>query len=160
LIALDGNLSGEVMGVVFNQLNPVRTIAKYTVEFPAAATDPHALATFLAMEKWLADRPDLPGPLARAWLIELYQRNALVAGRFAPGGRPVDLRRIGVPVLNVFATGDHIIPPPCSRALGRLIDPMRYQELALPTGHVGVFVSARAQALLAPAMVDWLASLG
>lgn len=164
LIALDGNLSGELMGIVFNQLNPVRTIAKYVVELPGAAADPRALATFLAMEKWLADRPDLPGALARSWLIELYHRNALVEGRFAPGGAPggapVDLRRIAVPVLNIFATGDHIIPPPCSRALGRLVDPRLYEELALPTGHVGVFVSARAQAKLAPAIVSWLRRLG
>jgi polyhydroxyalkanoate synthase len=160
LIGLDGNLSGELMGLVFNQLNPVRTIAKYAVEFPEAAADPRELATFLAMEKWLADRPDLPGAMARSWLIDLYRRNRLVAGRFAPDGVPVDLRRIAVPVLNVFATGDHIIPPPCSRALGRLVEPRLYEELALPTGHVGVFVSGRAQALLAPAIAGWLQRLG
>ena len=160
MIGLDGNLSGELMGIVFNQLNPVRTIAKYAVDFPEAAADPRALATFLAMERWLADRPDLPGALARSWLVDLYHRNALIAGRFAPTGPPVDLGRIAVPVLNVYATADHIIPPPCSRALGRLVDPRRYDELALPTGHVGVFVSARAQALLAPAIVNWLRRLG
>jgi polyhydroxyalkanoate synthase subunit PhaC len=160
LIALDGNLSGDLMGVVFNQLNPVRTIAKYLVEFPEAAADPRALATFLAMEKWLADRPDLPGGVARSWLVDLYHRNALAAGQFSLDGAPVDLRRIDVPVLNVFATGDHIIPPPCSRALGTLLDPRLYEELALPTGHVGVFVSARSQVLLAPAIVSWLRRCG
>ncbi len=159
LIALQGNLPGEVMGMVFNQLNPVRTIAKYTVEFIEAAADQRALATFIAMEKWLADRPDLPGEMARSWLVELYHRNALVTGEFKLAGRRVDLSRIAVPVLNVFATGDHIIPPPCSRALGRFVDPHRYEELALPTGHVGVFVSARSQAVLAPAIVDWMRRL-
>jgi polyhydroxyalkanoate synthase len=159
LIAVDGSVSGEMMGIVFNQLNPVRTMMKYAVGFPEKAADPRALATFLAMEKWLADRPDLPGQLAHSWLIELYHRNALATGRFAPAGAPVDLRRIDVPVLNVFATGDHIIPPPCSRALGRYVDPRLYQELALPTGHVGVFVSGRSQALLAPAVVSWLGRL-
>jgi polyhydroxyalkanoate synthase subunit PhaC len=83
-----------------------------------------------------------------------------VGGGFRLDGVPVDLRRIAVPVLNVFATGDHIIPPPCSRALGRLLDARLYEELALPTGHVGVFVSARSQALLAPAIVAWLRRLG
>jgi polyhydroxyalkanoate synthase len=160
LIGLDGGLSGELMGIVFNQLNPVRTIAKYAAEFPETTADPRALATFLAMERWLADRPDLPGALARSWLVELYRRNALVAGQFSTAGTRIDLRRIGVPVLNVFATGDHIIPPPCSRALGRLVDPRLYEELALPTGHVGVFVSARSQVLLAPAVVSWLGRLG
>lgn len=159
MIGIDGNLSGELMGLVFNQLNPVRTIAKYAVELPQAARDPRALATFLAMEKWLADRPDLPGALARDWLIRLYRRNELPAGRFRMAGAPVELGRIGVPVLNVYAAADHIIPPPCSRALGAHVEPRLYRELSLPTGHVGVFVSARSQALLAPAVTAWLRSL-
>ncbi len=160
LVGPDGTLSGELMGLVFNQLNPVRTLAKYAVELPDAAREPGRLATFLAMERWLADRPDLPGALARDWLVGLYRRNALAEGRFAPrGGAPVELARIGVPVLNVYAAADHIIPPPCSRALGRHVAPCLYSELSLPTGHVGVFVSARAQALLAPALVAWMRGL-
>ena len=164
LVGPDGMLSGELMGLTFNQLNPVRTLAKYAVELPEAARDPAALPTFLAMEKWLADRPDLPGALARDWLFGLYRRNALAEGRFAPEGasgrgEPIELGRIGVPVLNVYAAGDHIIPPPCSRALGRHVAPRLYRELSLPTGHVGVFVSAKAQALLAPALVGWMRGL-
>jgi polyhydroxyalkanoate synthase len=154
-----GNLPGEMMGLVFNQLNPVRTIAKYAVELPEAARDPRALATFLAMEKWLADRPDLPGALARDWLVRLYRRNELAAGCFEMGGARIELGRIGVPVLNVFAAADHIIPPPCSQALACHVAPRLYRELSLPTGHVGVFVSARSQALLAPAITTWMQDL-
>lgn len=159
LVGPDGTLSGELMGLVFNQLNPVRTLSKYAVELPEAARDPNALSTFLAMEKWLADRPDLPGALARDWLVDLYRHNTLAAGRFSMGAAPVELGRIGVPVLNVYAAGDHIIPPPCSRALGRHVAPRLYRELSLPTGHVGVFVSTKAQALLAPALVGWMRGL-
>ena len=156
LIAMDGNLSGELLGQVFNQLNPVRTLAKYAIEMLDCARDPSDLAVFLAMEKWLADRPDLPGALARTWLTEFYGKNTLIEGKFQMQGNPVDLARIDVPVLNIFATGDHIVPPPCSRALGRLLEGRDYQELALPTGHIGAFVSARSQALLAPSITAWL----
>jgi len=156
LIAMDGNLSGELMGLVFNQLNPVRTLAKYTIEMLDLAADPAGLATFLAMENWLADRPDMPGALARTWLIDLYRRNALISGDLSVSGRAVDLARIEAPVLNVFATGDHIIPPPCSRALGAILEGRDYSELALQTGHVGAFVSARSQTRMGPAIVDWL----
>ncbi|HET7410760.1 MAG TPA: alpha/beta fold hydrolase, partial [Paracoccaceae bacterium] len=154
-----GNLPGELMSLVFNQLNPVRTIAKYVVELPEAARDPRALATFLAMEKWLADRPDLPGALAHDWLIGLYLRNELTAGRFRMGGVAVELGRIGVPVLNIHAAADHIIPASCAQALARHVAPRLYRELSLPTGHVGVFVSARSQALLAPAITGWMRDL-
>jgi len=160
LIAMEGNLSGEFLGMIFNQLNPVRTLAKYAIDMFEAAADPAALATFVAMEKWLADRPDLPGALARTWLIDLYQQNALVEGRLTMAGRPVDLGRVTVPVLNIFATDDHIVPPPCSRALRGLLGDVPYQELALPTGHVGAFVAGRAQVLLAPAVTAWLRGIG
>lgn len=151
-----GNLPGELTGLAFAQLNPVRTIAKYVIDLPRAARDGRALATFLAMEKWLADRPDLPGALAREWLVDLYHRNDLVAGRFHLAGRPVDLSRIEVPILNVHAAADHIIPAPAARALGHHVAPRFYRELSLPTGHVGIFVSTRAQALLAPAIIAHL----
>lgn len=160
MIDTSGNLSGELMGLVFNQLNPVRTIAKYVIELPEAARDSRTLATFLAMEAWLADRPDLPGALARDWLVGLYRRNELVAGRFRMRGEPVDLGRIDVPVLNIHAAADHIIPASCARALGRHVAPRLYRELSLPTGHIGVFVSARAQAVLAPAIIRRMRELG
>ena len=115
----------------------------------------------MAMEKWLADRPGLPGRLARQWLIDLYRKNDLTLGRLVITGRPVRLDTIDLPVLNVFATGDHIVPPPCTRALGAMLpDPARYQELALPTGHVGAFVSERAQTLLVPEIARWLRAVG
>jgi polyhydroxyalkanoate synthase len=157
LIELEGNLSGELLGTVFNQLNPVRTLAKYSVELLDTAADAGAFRVFMAMEKWLADRPDLPGRLARQWLIDLYRNNDLALGRLEIAGRSVRLGTIALPVLNVFATGDHIVPPPCTRALGPMLpDPARYRELALPTGHVGAFVSERAQTLLVPEIARWL----
>ena len=157
LVELEGCLSGALLGSVFNQLNPVRTLSKYAVAMPELAGNPDGFQTFMAMEKWLADRPDLPAKLAVEWLIDLYQNNSLVAGRFSVGGDPVSLRNIARPVLNIFATGDHIVPPPCSRALSRhLPDTTAYRELALPTGHIGAFVSERAQTLLVPEIVRWL----
>ena len=108
------------------------------------------------MEKWLADRPDVPGAVARTWLTRLYADNALVKGTLRIGADAVDLRRIDVPVLNIFATGDHIVPPPCARALGAHVSAAAYQELASPSGHIGAFVGAKSQALRAPAITDWL----
>ncbi len=159
LLCLNGNLSGELLGMVFSQLNPIRTLRKYAVQMLETGQDPSALTTFMAMEKWLADRPDLPGALARTWLGELYRENALIKGDLQVNGRRIALSSINVPVLNVFATGDHITPAPCSRALSMLLQNAQYRELALPTGHIGAFVSQRAQALLAPAIVRFLEDL-
>jgi polyhydroxyalkanoate synthase len=155
-----GNLSGQLTGALFQQLAPARTLAKYTSGLAGLAGDAEGLDTFLRMEKWLADRPDHPGAAAKEWLIGLYRENQLVEGAFQIAGEAIDLARIACPVLNIFGAEDHIIPPPCSRALGPILDGRDYQELGLPTGHVGVFVSRRAQDILAPAVTHWLKRIG
>jgi polyhydroxyalkanoate synthase len=155
-----GNLSGQLTGALFQQLAPARTLARYTYRLAALADDAVALDTFLRMEKWLADRPDHPGAAAKEWLIGLYLENRLVRGEFRIAGEPVDLAAIACPVLNIFGAGDHIIPPSCSRALGAILAGRDYQELEVPTGHAGVFVSRRAQEMVAPAVARWLARIG
>jgi polyhydroxyalkanoate synthase len=156
LIDERGNLSGLLTGALFQQLAPARTLAKYTSGLIELADDAEALETFLRMEKWLADRPDHPGAAAKEWLIGLYQENQLVRGAFRIADEVVDLRAIECPVLNIFGAEDHIIPPPCSRALGGILAGCDYQELEVPTGHVGVFVSRRAQETVAPTISQWL----
>lgn len=156
-----GNLPGRMTGAVFQALTPARTLAKYTTGLLAMAENRDALLTFLRMERWLADRPDLPGATAKQWLIGLYHRNELAEGRFQVGGRTVRLADIACPVLNIFGTQDHIVPPACSRALrGLLADGHDYQEVAAPTGHVGVFVSRNAAEIVPPALTGWLARIG
>jgi polyhydroxyalkanoate synthase len=61
-----------------------------------------------------------------------------------------------MPVLNVFAKDDHIIPPATSQALGKKVGSKDYTELALPGGHVGVFVGGKSQALLGSGIANWL----
>jgi polyhydroxyalkanoate synthase len=108
------------------------------------------------MEKWIADRPDHPGEAAKQWLKDLYQDNKLVRSELELGGRKVDLKNITCPVLNVFAKDDHIIPPATSQGLAGQVGTSDYTELALPGGHVGVFVGGKSQALLGPGIAKWL----
>ena len=61
-----------------------------------------------------------------------------------------------MPVLNIFALEDHIIPPPWSQALGKLVGTKDYTELALPGGHVGVFVSGKSQGVVGTKVLSWL----
>ena len=60
-------------------------------------------------------------------------------------------------MLNVYAKDDHIIPPATSRALGAKVGTSDYEELALPGGHVGVFVGGKSQTLFAPAVAAFVA---
>lgn len=156
LIEANGNLPGELMSYVFSMMTPLASLTKYNIGMLDAMDDEKKLMNFLRMEKWLADRPHHPGEAAKQWLKDLYQDNQLIEGKFVLGGRTVDLGNITMPVLNVFAKDDHIIPPRCSQALGGYIGSDDYSEIALPGGHVGVFVSGKSQGVLGAGIVDWL----
>jgi len=157
LIDAYGNLPGEFMGSVFSMMTPMRTLMKYNLDMLEVMDDEKKFLNFLRMEKWIADRPHHPGEAAKQWLKDLYQDNKLVNNVFVLNGRQVNLADITMPVLNVFAKDDHIIPPATSRALGAKVGSKDYTELALPGGHVGVFVGGKSQALLGSGIARWLA---
>jgi polyhydroxyalkanoate synthase len=156
LIDANGNLPGEFMGAIFNQMSPMRSLLKYNLDLLEIADDEQRLMNWLRMEKWIADRPDHPGEAAKQWMKDLYQQNKLVRNEWVLDGRLVDLGNIRMPVLNVYAKDDHIIPPATSRALGPKVGTSDYAELALPGGHIGVFVGGRSQALFAPAVFSFI----
>ena len=156
LIDANGNLPGEFMGAVFNLMTPMRTLMKYNLDMLEVVDDEKRLLNWLRMEKWISDRPDHPGEAAKQWLKDLYQQNKLVKNEMVLDGRRVDLGKITMPVLNVYAKDDHIIPPATSRALGPKVGTDDYSELGLPGGHVGVFVGGKSQQLFAPGVADWL----
>jgi polyhydroxyalkanoate synthase len=157
LIEAYGTLPGEFMGSVFSMMTPMRTLMKYNLDMLEVMDDEKKFLNFLRMEKWIADRPHHPGEAAKQWLKDLYQDNKLVNNAFTISGRVVKLSDITMPVLNVFAKDDHIIPPATSQALGNKVGTKDYSELALPGGHVGVFVGGKSQALLGSGIGKWLA---
>ena len=72
------------------------------------------------------------------------------------GGEEVSLKNITCPVLNVFAEQDHLVPPDASKALKGVCGSKDYTELSFPGGHIGIYVSGKAQAQVTPAISDWL----
>jgi polyhydroxyalkanoate synthase len=117
--------------------------------------DDARLINFLRMERWIADRPDHPGEVVRQWFKDLYQDNKLIRNELVLGARTVDLRNITMPVLNVYATGDTIIPVACTRGVGDRFGTRDYTEVPVPGGHIGTFVGGKAQKILAPTIAEW-----
>ena len=131
---------------------------KYNLDLLEVVDDDKKFLNFLRMEKWIADRPHHPGEAAKQWLKDLYQDNKLINNAFTINGRQVDLGNITMPVLNVFAKDDHIIPPAdLSGAWARGSARRTTPSWPLPGGHVGVFVGGKSQALLGPGIANWLA---
>jgi polyhydroxyalkanoate synthase len=68
----------------------------------------------------------------------------------------VDLRNITMPVLNVYAEGDVVVPNSTTRGVGPRLGTSDYTELGVPGGHIGTFVGGKAQRVLGPGIIDWL----
>jgi polyhydroxyalkanoate synthase len=155
LVEAYGTAPGSMVGFAFLMMNPVSNLTKYTIDLIDVLGDDARLLNFLRMERWIADRPDHPGEVLRQWFKDLYQDNKLIKNELVLGGRKVDLRNITMPVLNIYATGDTIIPVACSKGVGAHFGTDDYTEVAVPGGHIGTFVGGKAQKILPPALSNW-----
>ncbi len=151
-----GNLPGGLLNFAFLSLSPFRLAGQKYVDMMDILDDAEALKNFLRMEKWIFDSPDQAGEAFRQFAKDFFQRNKLVRGEVIIGDRRVDLRHVAMPVLNVYATQDHLVPPAASRALADCCGSQDYAELSFRGGHIGIYVSARAQREIPPAIADWL----
>ena len=156
--AVDGSqpMPGWALDAVFQSLAPFRIGLGKVIDLLDHIHDDAWVRRFRRMERWVHDCPDQPARFGAAFLAQFYQQNCLMHGPFAFGGGHVDLRQIRSPLLNIYGLHDHIVPNESSRALAGLTRSTRYAEIAVPTGHIGMFVSARA-ADLPRQIAGWLA---
>lgn len=156
IIETYGMLPGAMTGAVFSSLTPMNSMTKYNLGLSRLNGDEDAILNFLRMEKWIADRPDHPGAAGQDWLNKFYRKNQLVKGKYKIDGKKINLKNIKCPVLNIYALRDHIVPVSCTKALGNFVKPSLYSEIGFPGGHVGVFVSRKAQGVVAGGVTKWL----
>lgn len=151
-----GIIPGEMLNQLFVSLKPYRlTVQKY-LEALDVMDDKAALRYFLHMEKWISDSPDQAGETFRQFVKDFVQQNKLIRGEVQIGGRQVDLKNITLPVLNVYAEQDHLVPPSASVVLGDYVGTDDYTALSFKGGHIGIYVSGKAQKTVPPAIGNWL----
>ncbi len=153
--AFGGLIPGDFLNSGFDQLKPMNKMRKY-FGFNDVAKDKAKLMNFLRMEKWVSDSPAQAGETYRKFIKDLYQQNKLAEGTFELGGQVVDLKKIDMPVLTIFAKDDHIVPPDSTKPINKLIGSKDKELLEFPGGHIGVFVGSRSQKMLSPAVAQWL----
>lgn len=147
---------GALLNQVFLSLKPAALSNQKYLDLVERLSEPEAIGDFLAMERWIADSPDQPVRVFAEFVRRLYQENALMAGSLTLAGRRIRLEEMAVPILNVYARDDHIVPPASSRALSRLIRGKRYRELVIPGGHIGLYVGRRALGIVPEAVADFV----
>lgn len=145
LVAASGNISGEFLNAGFVSMMPFRLLSQKYVSMFDIAEDKKKLENFMRMEKWIFDSPAQPGTMFRQFVQWLYQQNRLIKGELVLGDKSVKLQNITQPVLNVYATQDHLVPPAASTCLQKYVSSKDYHELAFDGGHIGIYVSSKAK---------------
>lgn len=151
-----GNIPGELLNWTFLMLKPFRLMGQKYIDLVDLFDDPVKVMNFMRMEKWIFDSPDQAGEAFRQFIKQFYQENRLIKGTVEIGEQRIDLERITVPVLNIYARDDHLVPPDSSRALAGCIGTDNYTEIEFPGGHIGIYVSAGSQRQLPSAIGKWL----
>ncbi|MHC4662369.1 MAG: class III poly(R)-hydroxyalkanoic acid synthase subunit PhaC [Planctomycetota bacterium] len=151
-----GNIPGDFMNAGFLLMNPFRLMFDKYLNFLENLDDKDFISNFIRMEKWIFDSPDQAGEAFRKFLKDMYQHNKLVKGEFELDGRKVDLKNIKIPLLNVFARWDHLVPPPCSENIAEAVGSKDKTTHSFKTGHIGMFTGSRSRKEVCPIISDWL----
>ncbi len=151
-----GNIPGEILNWAFLSLKPFRLTGQKYLDMIDSLGDTEAAKNFLRMEKWIFDSPDQAGEAFRQFIKEFFQKNGLMHGKISIGDQRVDLKNITIPVLNIYATQDHLVPPDSSRALQKCVGTADYTEVPFQGGHIGIYVSGRAQKEVPVTIGKWL----
>ncbi|WP_330947597.1 class III poly(R)-hydroxyalkanoic acid synthase subunit PhaC [Thermomonas sp. LB-4] len=152
-----GNVPADMMNFTYLMLKPWRLFAQKYVGMADILDDRRAMEDFLRMEKWIFDSPDQAGEAFREFSKQFFQENRFVTGGAKVGDREVHLGLLEMPILNIYAEQDHLVPPDASRALRGLCGSQDYTELSFKGGHIGIYVSGRAQQEVPQTIHDWLA---
>lgn len=151
-----GNLSADIMNLGFLMLNPARLMIDKYKGFIDHMDNKKFVENFIRMEKWIFDSPDLPGEVFREFVKECYQKNKLINSQLEIGGQRVNLKKLTMPLLNIYGKFDHLVPPDACNRLTQAVGSKDTEDICLDTGHIGIYVSSKCQEAFAPKIAQWL----
>jgi len=151
----NGLIPGGFLNQGFDMLKPMMKAQKQQA-LTNSMEDKDKLMNFLRMEKWISESPNQAGECFRQFMKDLYQQNKLVKGELEVGGKKVNLKNLTAPLLNIFATEDHLVPPAATKPLNDLVGSTDKELYSFKGGHIGVFVGGKSQKELSPAVTEWL----
>ncbi len=151
-----GNVPGDLLNVGFLLLNPARLVIDKYMNYFENIDNKEYIENFIRMEKWIFDSPDVPGETIRQFIDDCYKKNLLIQSKMELDGELVDLKKVTMPLLNVYGKYDHLVPPEACDALTSKVGSLDAENICLDTGHIGIFVSSKSQKELIPKVIDWL----
>jgi polyhydroxyalkanoate synthase subunit PhaC len=160
LVDGDLNIHGDFLNTVFLSLKPYRLLQQKYVRFIESIDDFDASATFIRMEKWIFDSPSVAGKVFQEFSSAFYQKNSLFLGKLVLSGGIIDTQKLTMPILNIYAGNDHLVPPASSQALRDIVPVGKYTEHEMRGGHIGIYVSTKSDSSVAAVLSEWLDGAG
>jgi polyhydroxyalkanoate synthase len=154
----NGNVSGSALNQLFLSLMPFRLAQHKYLDLLTGNPDRARVENFMRVEQWIFDSPDQAGAAFQEFVVWFYRENRLVRNQLEIAGRKVDLRTLKLPLLNLIGRKDHLVPRDASTALERLVGSADYTALEFDLGHIGMYISARAQQQVPVTIARWLAT--
>lgn len=151
-----GNFSGKLLANFFLTLRPFDLLGKKYLHFFYNIKDEKATERFLQIEKWLHDTPDLAKSLFTEIVKSCYQENKLVKDELLIKDKIISLKNINIPILNIVAKDDHIVPKSASIVLKKLVDNKYYSEKIISGGHIGIYINKKNPLKLPNLISTWL----
>jgi polyhydroxyalkanoate synthase len=149
-------IPGDILNAGFLMLMPFNLNIKKYIDMLDVMEDKEKLLNFLRMEKWIFDSPGQAGECLRQFVKDCYQANKLIKNKLKVGDQLVKLENITMPLLNIYASADHLVPPAATKPLNDHVGTEDKTLYEFQGGHIGVFVGSRSQKELAPAIANWL----
>jgi len=150
-----GNVPSDFLDTGFALMDPVQNYLTKYVRFADNLEDEEFVENFARMEEWLGDGIDVAGETFQQFITDIYQENKLYENELYLNGEHVDVENIEMPVLNIVAEYDHLIPPEASKPFNDIVPSDDTTIMEFRTGHIGMSVSSRSHADLWPDVCEW-----
>ncbi len=148
-----GGVPIDLLQPTFWALDPAGLAAKY--ERLATLPEGAAVEAFVRLEDWSNTGTTLPLPVATALFERFFGADTPGRGDWTVAGAGIDPARLAIPILDVVASRDRLVPPAATITVG-LRDSGNRRRLEIAAGHVGMIVGHDAPRQLWTPLAQWL----
>ena len=157
LVDVFGNVPGTLIAALLATTSPMRWCGGGFFALLDGADSATAAARIARFEHARRFPPAFPGETFRGLYRSFYRDNSFAAGTSASiDGRRYDPSSLAMPLLNVFAGDDRIVPPGASAPLAELAANAPVSSREHRGGHFDLLAGHRAHTALIPDVAAWL----
>jgi polyhydroxyalkanoate synthase len=150
-----GIIPPDLMLGAFDLMRPANR-ATGTINLWTNMWNDEFVRSYRMFDRWAAETLPVPGEYFREQIKHLMWENRLVEGTMELNGRPVDLARITVPILNIVALHDHVVQHEATQPLMTMTGSSDREEIIAKGGHVSLVAGPGALRRLWPHIDAWL----